>query len=79
MEKFCAEKMKIKSPECTLIPLIMLCKAVLSLECNLLFISLYECLGVLDIISLYGALSLCNPAHLQVHFSLHCRIIGAMH
>ena len=32
-----------------------------------------HCLGVLHIISLYGALSLHNPAHLQVHFSLHVR------
>ena len=43
------------------------------LSAVLLFISLYVCLGVLCIISLYSALSLHNPPHLQVHFSLHVR------
>ena len=59
---------------------IMLCKEVLSFCAILLFISLNECLGVLHIISLYDALSLHNPTHLQVQFSLHCGIIeGAAH
>ena len=43
-----------------------------------LFLYMY-CLGVLHIISLYGALSLHNSAHLQVLFSLHCRIIRRSH
>ena len=49
----------------------MLCKAVRSF-CAL-FLYMY-CLGVLCIISLYGAPSLNKPAHLQVLFSLHCGI-----
>ena len=54
--------------------IILLCKAVLSFSVILYFISLNVCLGVLNIISLYGALSLHNSAHLQVLFSLHCGI-----
>ena len=56
----------------------MLCKAVLSFSAILYFISLYVCLGVLHIISFYGALSLHNPTCLQDLFSLHCRIIGGI-
>ena len=40
------------------------------LKCNFT-LDFFKCLGVLHFISLYGALSLHNPAHLQVHFSLH--------
>ena len=53
----------------------VLCKAVLRFCPILYLISLNVCLGVLCIISLYGALSLNNSAHLQVLFSSHCRII----
>ena len=45
---------------------------MLSFKCNHV-LYLYECLEVLHVISLYGALSLHNSAHLQVHFSSHVR------
>ena len=54
----------------------VLCKAVLSFCAILYLISLNICLRVLCIISLYGALTLHNSAHLKVLFSSHCRIIG---
>ena len=58
--------------------ILVLCKAVLSFCAILHLISLNVCLGVLHVISLYGALSLHNPAHLQVLFPSHCRIIGGI-
>ena len=48
----------------------MQCKA---LSAIMYFISLHVLSWVLYIISLYGALSLHNSAHLEVHVSLHVR------
>ena len=54
--------------------MVLLCKAVLSFRVQMCTLFLYmNCLGVLHIISLYGALSLHKSAHLQVDLSSRVR------